>query len=82
VYLVAERELTDAARVRAAALWAGEPATVSGLAAAWWHGLRSDPPLTVEISIPLDGACVAGRVFGSGVASWPTPTGWASVTCG
>lgn len=54
VYLMATRELTDEVRVRAAALWAGEPATVSGLAAAWWHGLWPDPPSTVDITVPVD----------------------------
>ena len=32
------------ARVRAAALWAGDRACVSGPAAAWWHGMLADAP--------------------------------------
>ena len=39
VYLAADRGLTEEGRVWAAALWAGDEATVSGLAAAWWHCL-------------------------------------------
>jgi very-short-patch-repair endonuclease len=53
VYRLADREPTDEARVRAAGLWAGEGATVTGLAAAWWHGLWPDPPSTVEITVPV-----------------------------
>jgi len=60
VYLMASRDLTDEARVRAAALWAGEPATVSGLAAAWWHGLWPDPPSTVDITVS-PGRCLRVR---------------------
>jgi very-short-patch-repair endonuclease len=52
VYLAADRERTDEIRIRAAGLWAGEPSTISGLAAAWWHGLSSDPPELVEITVP------------------------------
>jgi Transcriptional regulator, AbiEi antitoxin len=50
VYLVADRELTEEGRVWAAALWAGDDATVSGLAAAWWHGLRLKPLSIVEVT--------------------------------
>jgi len=53
VYFVADRELTDDARVRADALWAGESATISGLAAAWWHDLGPDAPAVVEVTVPL-----------------------------
>jgi very-short-patch-repair endonuclease len=52
VYLAAEHEYTVEARVRSAALYAGERATVTGVAAAWWHGLWPYPPDTVEITIP------------------------------
>jgi hypothetical protein len=52
VYLAGDHEFTDEARVRAAALWAGELTTVSGLAAAWWHRLRPDPPTIVEVTSP------------------------------
>lgn len=43
---------TDAARARAAVLWAGEGAVLSGLAAAWWHGLVAQPPPTVAVTVP------------------------------
>lgn len=52
VYLAADRELTDEARVRAAALSVRQPATVSGVAAAWWHGLWGEAPSTVELTVP------------------------------
>src|SRR5690242_3958094 len=52
VYFVVDREATDDARIRAAALWAGEPATISGLSAAWWHGLEPDAPLAVDVTVP------------------------------
>ena len=39
VFLVAGHPQTDAARVRAAALWVGTSGAVSGPAAAWWHGM-------------------------------------------
>ena len=52
VYLVADREYTDEVRLRAAGLWAGESATVSGLAAAWWLGLWTEPPTTVDVTVP------------------------------
>jgi len=52
VYLAAEHEYTVEARVRLAALQAGDRATVTGVAAAWWHGLWPHPPDTVEITVP------------------------------
>ena len=52
MYLTAEHEHTVEAWVRSAALWAGDRATVSGVAAAWWHGLWSDPTSIVEVTIP------------------------------
>lgn len=52
VYLAADRDLTHEARVRAAALWAGAPVTLSGIAAAWWHGLWAEPPSIVELTVP------------------------------
>lgn len=52
VFLTADRELTDEGRVRAAVLWAGEPVTLSAIAAAWWHGLWLDPPSIVELTVP------------------------------
>src|SRR3954452_11155523 len=44
VYLLAGHRLTDEVRVRAASLWAGEGAVVSGAAAAYWHGMLDRPP--------------------------------------
>ncbi len=50
VYLVGGHRVTDEVRVRAAWLWAGgEPAVVTGPAAAWWqpaHPRRVDSGLT------------------------------------
>jgi very-short-patch-repair endonuclease len=52
VYLATDRELTDEARLRAVGLWAGEDATLSGVAAAWWHKLGPPPPSIVEVTVP------------------------------
>lgn len=52
VYLAADHQLTGEVRLRAACLWAGQEATLRGVAAAWWHGLWSEPPAWVEIAIP------------------------------
>jgi very-short-patch-repair endonuclease len=53
VYLVSGHRRTDEARVRAASLWAGgSPAAVSGLAAAYWHGMLDGAPALVEITLP------------------------------
>lgn len=52
VYLVGGHRLDDEARVRAAWLWAGEAAAVSGPAAAYWHGLLDRAPDTVEVTVP------------------------------
>ena len=52
VYLVGGHRLTDEARVRAACLWAGETAAVSGPAAAWWHGVLDRAPATIEVTVP------------------------------
>ncbi len=52
VYLVGGHRLTDEARVRAAWLWAGgEPAAVTGPAAAYWHGMLERAPATVEVTV-------------------------------
>jgi hypothetical protein len=53
VYRPADHELSDEARVRAVGLWAGDRATISGLAAAWWHRLWPDPPSVVEVTARL-----------------------------
>ena len=52
VYVAADRDFTDSARVRAAVLSAGERAVLSGPAAAWWHGLTSVPPTQIEVTLP------------------------------
>lgn len=52
VYVAVDREHTDETRIRGVGLWAGQPSTISGLAAAWWHGLWPDPPTQVEITVP------------------------------
>ena len=52
VYLLAGHRLTDEARVRAAWLWAGEGAVLSGPAAAHWHGMLGRAPRIVEVTVP------------------------------
>jgi very-short-patch-repair endonuclease len=53
VYLVGGHRLTDEARVRAAALWAGgRRAAVTGPAAAYWHGMRDRAPELIEVTVP------------------------------
>lgn len=52
VYLGADREYTEEVRLRAAVLWAGEDAAAHGVSAAWWHGLWSELPRTVEVTVP------------------------------
>jgi hypothetical protein len=59
VYLVDGHPLTDEARVRSAALWAGAGAVVVGPAAVWWHGLGARAPGTVEVAVPR--RCAATR---------------------
>jgi hypothetical protein len=51
VYLAAGHPLSDDARIRAAALWAGDGAVVVGAAALWWHGLGR-VPATVGLAVP------------------------------
>ncbi|MDT7552736.1 MAG: hypothetical protein QOI16_1272 [Pseudonocardiales bacterium] len=52
VYLAAGHRLDDEVRVRAALLWAGDGAILSGRAAAWWCGLATEPPPAVVLTIP------------------------------
>jgi hypothetical protein len=52
VYLAAEHEFSVEAELRAAGLWGGPTATVSGLAAAWWQGLWAEPPDVIELTVP------------------------------
>jgi very-short-patch-repair endonuclease len=51
-YLVGGHRMTDEARIRAAWLWAGEQAAISGAAAACWHGLIPGAPDQVEVTVP------------------------------
>lgn len=52
-YLVGGHRLTDEVRVRAAWLWAGgEPAVVTGPAAAFWHGMLDRAPAEIEVTVP------------------------------
>ena len=43
---------TAEAAARAAVLWAGPGAVLSGAAAAWWHGLLPEPPAVVGVTVP------------------------------
>jgi very-short-patch-repair endonuclease len=52
VLLAGGHPWSDRARVRAASLWAGDRAVVSGPAAAWWHGMRTPAPSDVEVTVP------------------------------
>jgi very-short-patch-repair endonuclease len=52
VYLAGGHRYDDEVRVRAALLWAGPDAVLSGAAAAWWHGMTADPPATVAVTVP------------------------------
>lgn len=54
VFRATDREYTDRARVRAAALWAAPRAAVSGLAAAWWYDLLDDCPQVIELTLGRD----------------------------
>jgi very-short-patch-repair endonuclease len=53
VYFLADREFTMRARIHAAVLWVGEDATLSGVAAAWWHQLWGVTPSTIDVTVPL-----------------------------
>lgn len=52
VFLAGGHPLTDRARVRAAGLWAGERAAISGPAAAWWYGMVPKAPAEIEVTVP------------------------------
>ncbi|GAA0923306.1 DUF559 domain-containing protein [Pseudonocardia zijingensis] len=52
VYLAAGHRLTARARIRAAALWGGELSTISGPAAAWWHGMPASAPDEIAVTVP------------------------------
>jgi len=52
VYLAGGHRFTERARVRAAGLWAGHDAAVSGPAAAWWHGMLERAPQKIGVTVP------------------------------
>ena len=52
VYRAMDRALTTRARIHAALLWAGDEATLSGVAAAWWHELWERAPTKIEVTVP------------------------------
>ncbi|MGH3566112.1 MAG: DUF559 domain-containing protein [Pseudonocardia sp.] len=51
-YLVGGHRLADEARIHAAWRWVGEQATVSGPAAAFWHGMLRTAPAEIELTVP------------------------------
>jgi hypothetical protein len=53
VYRVPGYGTDDEARARAAVLWAGDGAVLSGTAAAWWHGLLADAPRVLGLTVPV-----------------------------
>lgn len=52
IYVACDREFTDSARVRAAVFGGGDDAVLSGVAAAWWHGLVDGLPAEIEVTVP------------------------------
>jgi len=52
VFRPAGIRLTPRATIRAAALWAGPPVSVSGSAAAYWWTMIERPPAVVELTVP------------------------------
>ena len=60
VHLAAGHRFGPEARVRAACLWAGPSALVSGPAAAYWHGFLDTPPTEIGITVPRSSG-LAGR---------------------
>jgi hypothetical protein len=52
VYLEAGRPLDAEVRIRAALLWAGEGAVLTGACAAWWFSLVRRPPTTLTLAGP------------------------------
>jgi very-short-patch-repair endonuclease len=51
VFLSDNHDWTAEASVWAAVLWAGRDATLSGPAAAWWHGLLAEFPGIVDVTV-------------------------------
>lgn len=52
VHLAEGHRYGPEARIRAAWLWAGPSALVSGPAAAYWHGILDRPPAGVTLTVP------------------------------
>lgn len=52
VFGVGVDSLDPRVRIRAAWLWAGEDAVIGCEAAAWWLGVRRDPPGLVQVFVP------------------------------
>jgi very-short-patch-repair endonuclease len=52
VYLVGGHRLTPEARIRAAWLWAGADAVVTGPAAAYWHRMLDSAPAILDLTVP------------------------------
>lgn len=53
VYLVGGHRLDGRGEVRAASLWAGERSTVTGPAAAFWHGMLAHAPDVIDLTVPV-----------------------------
>lgn len=64
VYRLADHPVTARTRTRLAALQVSEDAVLSGLAAAWWHGLVTKQPTTITVTAPRSwhGSPVKGTV--------------------
>ncbi|WP_111765059.1 DUF559 domain-containing protein [Nakamurella deserti] len=56
VYRHAAVAVSDTVMLEAALLWAGPTATLSGIWAAWWHGLRPEPSGPVTVTVPRSSA--------------------------
>ncbi|WP_214369192.1 type IV toxin-antitoxin system AbiEi family antitoxin domain-containing protein [Pseudonocardia sp. H11422] len=52
VFLVGGHPFTDAVRIRATWMWAGEHAAVSGPAAAGWHTMLAAAPARIDVTVP------------------------------
>ena len=53
VYLVGGHRLDGRGEVRAASLWAGERSTITGPAAAFWHGMLPQAPDVIDLTVPV-----------------------------
>jgi putative AbiEi antitoxin of type IV toxin-antitoxin system len=83
VFLVAGHPTTDAVRVRAAGLWAGERGVISGPAAAWWHRMHPTAPSVVDLTVPrAPGSPARSRACGCGGGTCRISTSCASTDCG